>query len=138
MNPKYTIKIIEKDSDNLIGKLVKSVRGWIGYFGVHENSYTNECREIDVVIVSNEEFKSGDLVVSDEDEYSVFKFDDNCPLTCYKYIGMAPQNILVDLISGIKKENGEVKISYSDYDFLGAPVISYDPQIGDDGAVYCY
>lgn len=52
----YRIKIIYDISYNQVkipyNCLVSSIRGWVGYFGKHENSYLNECYLIKIYLTS--------------------------------------------------------------------------------------
>jgi len=123
MDIKYKIKTIFTNEILKPGILVSSIRGWIGYFAIHENSYEDECKPISVYIISDEEPKENDITLT---------------INKYNIIGKAPQNIITDLISGIKKDGSEVKLSNTEYDFLMAPTISYDPQIDINGEVYCF
>jgi hypothetical protein len=60
------IRFIESNKEPYTGDLVKSVRGWIGVFGQHENPYPAECTVVYPYGITEEEIKMGDLFIYGE------------------------------------------------------------------------
>lgn len=108
------------------GLLHKAIEEWLA---IVKPSYHQQCRVVEIYIVSDEQIKKGDNVLSTaggdagsfvakcqkiKDGYLYHVSADgvkgnNYPRNYQKIIGKAPKNVIERLITGHKKEGGEVK-----------------------------
>lgn len=116
--------------------LVRSVRGWIGKFGLHENSYENECVKLTVAIIAEDTYERG---VKNGARYSfsgnsIHETKPRCWKSgeCHEVI-VQPHSIpefIIDLIiEGKLKDGAEVSVEVFDNGLMKQEVNDYSGKV---------